>query len=121
MEILRPENFLRKENPTPGEFNKAEILTREQDAKDLGALFVILPKGQKTPYVYHRKREQIIVFLTGEVIGVIDGKEVALKGGDVLFTPPGEKHRLENRSNEDVRFLEFYTIPPWAADVVAVE
>lgn len=121
MEIFKPEHFLREKNPTPGQFNKAEILTREHDAKDLGALFVILPKGQKTPYVYHKKREQIIVFLTGEVIAIIDGKEVALKAGDVLFTPAGEKHRLENRSNEDVRFLEFFTIPPWAADVVNVD
>ncbi len=120
MKIYKTGDFLESGNPTPGEFNKAEILTGEHDAKDLGALFVILPKGQNTPYVYHQKREQIICFLTGEVIGIIDGKEVPLKAGDVLYTPAGEKHKFENRSNEDVRFLEFFSMPPWSADVVKV-
>ena len=115
MQIFKTEDFLGKKNPTPGEFNKAEILTEEHDAEDLGALFVILPGGQKTPYVFHRKREQIIFFLTGEVIAIVDGKEVPLRAGDVLFTPPGEKHRLENRTDKDVRFFEFFTIPPWAS------
>jgi quercetin dioxygenase-like cupin family protein len=121
MEIYRAEHFLGRENSTPGEFNKTEVLTEEQRAKDLGALFVILPKGQETPYVYHQKREQVIFFLAGEATGIIDGKEIALKAGDVLFTPAGEKHSLENRSDREVRFLEFFTIPPWAADVVTVE
>lgn len=121
MQIFRTEEFLAKKNATPGEFNKDEILTEAHDAKDLGGLFVIIPSGQDSPYVYHRKREQIIFFLTGEVIAIIDGKEVPLKAGDVLYTPAGEKHKLENRSDEDVRFFEFFTIPPWAADVVHIE
>ena len=120
MEIYRAEDFLKRRNLTPGEFNKTEVLTQEQKANDLGALFVILPKGQKTLYVYHQKREQVIFFLAGDVTAIVDGKEVTLKAGDVLFTPAGEKHSLENRSNQEVRFLEFFTIPPWAADVIMV-
>ena len=121
MAIYKAKDFLGKENPTPGKFNMAEILTGEHNAEDLGALFVILPKGQITPYVYHQKREQVIFFLTGEVTAIIEGKEVILTAGDVLYTPAGEKHRLENRSNQEVRFLEFFTVPPWAADVVKVK
>jgi mannose-6-phosphate isomerase-like protein (cupin superfamily) len=121
MEIYRAEEFLKKQNQTPGEFNKTEILTGEHHARDLGALFVILPRGKKTPYVYHQKREQVIFFLAGEVIATVDGKEVTLKAGDVLYTPAGEKHGLENRSNQDVRFLEYFTVPPWAADVIYVK
>jgi mannose-6-phosphate isomerase-like protein (cupin superfamily) len=121
MEIYKAEDFSRRQNLTPGKFNMSEILTGENDAKDLGALFVILPKGQKTPYVYHQRREQVIFFLAGEVIAIIEGKEVTLAAGDTLYTPAGEKHRLENRSNQDVRFLEFFTVPPWSADVIYVE
>jgi mannose-6-phosphate isomerase-like protein (cupin superfamily) len=121
MDIYRSADFLKRQNQTPGEFDKIEILTEKNSAKDLGGLSVIIPHGKSSPYVYHKKREQVIFFLAGQATAVIEGKEVTLNPGDVLYTPAGEKHRIENRSNQDVRFLEFYTIPPWNADVVHVK
>ena len=52
---------------------------------------------------------------------VLEGEEVPIKAGDVLFIPPEEKHTIVNKSDKDLRFLEFFTYPPTPADFIVVE
>jgi quercetin dioxygenase-like cupin family protein len=117
---FRIEEYLQMENPAPGNPCRPEILTQEHQAKELGGMFGLLSPGSEVPYHYHRNRESVILVIAGEAIEVIEGKEIPIQEGDVIFIPAGEKHMTVNRSKKDFRYLEFFTRPPLAADFVEV-
>ncbi len=117
MKLLRIGEFAQMKNPTNGRY-KLETLTSVDSAENFGGHFGILPPGDEAPYHYHEHRESIIVPVSGESIEIVEGKEFLIKPGDVLFIPAGEKHGAVNRSNQEFRFLEFFTPP--ARDIVEV-
>jgi len=121
MKIFKSEEYIKMQNPTPGKPFRPEILTKEHNAKNIGGMFGLLVPGSQVPYHYHNNRESIIIVISGEAIEVIEGKEIPIKVGDVLYVPAGEKHTTINRSNKDFRYLEFYTYPPVMADFVEVK
>ena len=121
MKIFRTEEYCQMQNPTPGEKYRGEILNRENNAKDIGGIFVLLIPGSGPPYHYHEKRESIIVAISGQATEILEGKEIPVKAGDVIFIPPGEKHTVINNSNQDFRYLEFFTHPPAGGDFVEVK
>ncbi len=110
--------YIHLKNPTPGESYRPEILTSEHGAKDLGGMFGLLVPGSQVPYHYHKNRESVIFVISGEGIEIIEGEEIPIKAEDVLFIPAGEKHTTVNRSDGDLRYLEFFTCPPVTADFV---
>ena len=121
MKVFKIDEYINLENPTPGEPYRPEILTAEHHAKALGGMFGLLVAGSQVPYHYHRKRESIIIAISGEAIEVKDGEEFAIKAGDIIYIPAGVKHTTINRSDKDFRYLEFFTNPPVAADFVEVK
>ena len=121
MKIFRTKDYLDLVNPTPGESHRPEILTAEHMANNLGGMFGLLPPGSQVPYHYHKIRESVIFFIAGEGIEIIEGEEFPVKAGDILFIPAGEKHTTLNRSNNDLRYIEFFTNPPVKNDFIAVE
>ena len=120
MKRFKTEEYVRMENPTPGKAFRPEILTAEHGAKDLGGMFGLLPPGTQVPYHYHNKRESVITVISGEGIEIMDGEEIPISAGDVFFIPVGVKHTTINNSENDLRYLEFYTQPPVGADFVEV-
>ncbi len=121
VKLFKLEDFVDMENPTPGKSYRPEILTNEHRAKDLGGMFGLLPPGNQVPYHYHRKRESVIIAISGEAIEIVEGEEFPFKAGWVIHIPAGEKHMTVNRSKKDFRYLEFFTCPPVAADFVEVK
>ena len=121
MKRFETDHYVQLENPTPGESYRPQILTSEHHARNLGGMFGLLVPGTQVPYHYHKNRESIIIFISGEGIEVIEGEEIPIKAGDVLFIPAGEKHTTINRSDKDLRYLEFFTSPPATADFIEVE
>ena len=121
MKIFKSDEYVNMPNPNPGKPYRPEILTAEHGAKNIGGMFGLLAAGTQVPYHYHNNRESIIIAISGEAIEVIDGKETPVKAGDILFIPAGEKHTTINRSNQDFRYLEFFTFPPLSADFVEVK
>jgi quercetin dioxygenase-like cupin family protein len=121
MKIFKSEEYIRMKNPAPGMPYRPEILTKEHQAKNLGGMFGLLVASSQVPYHYHNHRESIIIALSGEATEVIEGQEIQIKAGDVLFILAGEKHTTINRSNQDFRYLEFFTCPPLTADFVEVK
>ncbi len=121
MKLFKTQDYIQLKNPTPGEPYRPEILTTEHQAKDLGGMMGLLVPGSQVPYHYHKKRESVIFIISGEGIEVIEGREIPIKTGDVLFIPAGEKHTTINRSDRDLRYLEFFTCPPVKADFVEVK
>ena len=121
MKLFRTNEFIMLKNPNPGEPYRPEILTLDDNAKNLGGMFGLLTPGSQVPYHFHRKRESVIMVISGNAIEVIEGEEIPIKTGDVLFIPAGEKHTTMNRSDKDFRYLEFFTCPPVTADFVEVK
>ena len=120
MKRFKTENYVKMENPTPGEFYRPEILTAEDGAKNLGGMFGLLIPGTRVPYHYHNKRESVIMVISGQGIEIMDGEEIPISTGDVFFIPAGVKHTTVNNSNADLRYLEFFTQPPLGSDFVEV-
>lgn len=114
------EDYIKMENPTPGESYRPEILKAEHGAKDMGGMFGLLPAGTQVPYHYHNKRESIITIISGHGIEIMDGEEIPISAGDVFFIPVGVKHTTVNNSDSDLRYLEFFTQPPVGSDFVEV-
>jgi quercetin dioxygenase-like cupin family protein len=121
MKMFKLEEYIIMANPTPGKSYRPEILSKENEAKNLGGMFGLLVTGSQVPYHYHKDRESIIIVISGEATEVIERGEIPIKAGDVLFVPAGEKHATINSSNQDFRYLEFFTCPPLTADFVEVE
>ena len=121
MKIFKTEEYVRMANPNPGKVYRPEVLAKEHGAKNLGGMFGLLVSGSQVPYHYHNNRESAIIAIYGEATEVIEGREVPIKAGDVLYIPAGEKHTTINRSSKDFRYLEFFTFPPVGADFVEVK
>ncbi|UCB50396.1 MAG: cupin domain-containing protein [Deltaproteobacteria bacterium] len=121
MKLFKTQDYINMENPNPGEPYRPVILTEEQNAKDLGGMFGLLVPGSQVPYHYHKKRESIIMIISGEGTEIIEGEEFPIQAGDILHIPAGEKHTTVNRSDKDLRYLEFFTCPPITADFVEVK
>lgn len=109
MKLYRFSEYIDKENPTPDQRYRTEVLTEPDDAKRLAGIFVILPPGEQVPYHYHAARESLIYIVSGEGIEKVETEEFPVKAGDVLFIPANERHTIMNRSNNDLRYLEFYS------------
>jgi uncharacterized cupin superfamily protein len=109
MRIIRTEEYVEIQNPTPDERYRLDVVTPDQNAKLLGGFCGILPAGKEVPYHYHENRESLILIISGEAIEIAEGKEYPVKAGDVIYIPAVEKHKIVNRSDTDVRYLEFYT------------
>lgn len=121
LKIFKIGEYLEIENPNPGESYRPEILSDVHNANELGGMFGLLSPGNQVPYHYHRKRESVIVVISGEAIEVIEGEERLITRGDIIFIPSGTKHMTINRSDQEFRYLEFYTRPPLHADFIAAE
>ena len=52
---------------------------------------------------------------------IVEGEEILFKAGDIIFLNTGEKHMTLNRSDNDFRYLEFFTCPPVTADFIEVK
>ena len=118
MEIFRTDDLNKMDNPNAGERYRLDLVTGEQMAKALGGFLVMLPAGGEIPNHYHDKRESLIVMIAGEATEIVEGEAFAIRAGDVLFIPAKERHGMVNRSDREVRYLEFFT--PVDSDFVEV-
>jgi len=121
MKLFKIAEYVERKNPTPGSPYRPEILTVAEGARDLGGIFGLLPAGTQVPYHFHQRRESVIFVIGGSATQVIDGTEIPISTGDVLYIPAGEKHMTVNRSSQDFRYLEIFTCPPLGADFVEVK
>ena len=119
MEMIRTEEMVQMNDPSPGEPYRKDLLTPEQRAKKLGGFLCIIAAGGEMPYHYHEKRESLLFLIKGNAVEIVEGEEHPVKAGDVLFIPAGEKHTIVNRSDEELRYLEFFT--PLDEDFIIVE
>jgi len=120
MKIFRTGEFVTMKDPTPPGEALNKILTGADGAKAIEGIFVVRPPIGHGRYHYHEKREGIFVILSGNASIRIEGKDYPIEAGDIIYVSAGEKHTINNESEKEIRFMEFYTNPPHEADWVAV-
>lgn len=62
--------------------------------------------GQKLSYQSHAKRAEHWVVIKGEALVVLNDKEIIVKQGEHIYIPQQSKHRMFNRTNSVVEFIE---------------
>jgi len=70
---------------------------------------IVVKKGGRPSYQYHHKRSEVWVVVQGEAVVTLDGVEEVCGVGAVVAVPVGAPHRVENRQDEDLKFIEVQT------------
>jgi len=118
MKIFKSGEFASMKNPTPGSTYKEDLL-KKLNAQSLSGVFGLVAPGDKGgEYHVHEKGEHIIFIISGEGVELVEGKEIPVKAGDILYVPAGEKHTTVNNSKGELRYLGFFTCTPGKADRV---
>jgi len=62
--------------------------------------------GGRLSYQYHYKRSEVWTIVEGTALITLNGIEKEHGVGDVAIIPQGAKHRIENRNDTKVVFIE---------------
>jgi uncharacterized cupin superfamily protein len=104
--VFEPDWDAEQDRP-PFTWRRARI-GRQAGGEKLGASLFELPPGASSfPLHVHHANEELIVVLAGQpTLRGLDG-ERELAPGEVVACPTGDRgaHRIDNRSDEPVRFL----------------
>ena len=74
-------------------------------AKDLLAAFAVVKPGEALHKAHRHAEEEFLVITEGSGTWSIDGKELPLKKGDVLYVEPWVPHGCTNTSKEPMTFF----------------
>ena len=66
----------------------------------------------------HREFEECIYVLSGEGTTHAESGEIAIKPGDIVLIPPGEKHMTRNTGSVPLVLLCFFPVPDVTAETV---
>tara|TARA_X000001036_G_scaffold388375_1_gene384647 strand:+ start:503 stop:853 length:351 start_codon:yes stop_codon:yes gene_type:complete len=66
------------------------------------------PKGRLS-YQYHHKRSEAWTIVSGIATITLDGKTENYYSGKTILIPKGTKHRIQNKTNSKVVFIEVQT------------
>jgi mannose-6-phosphate isomerase-like protein (cupin superfamily) len=91
-----------------------EIVSGEQGARGVTLRLAEIPVPQpgEGPRGWHQHHdfEECIYVLSGQGITSADSGEFALKPGDTILVPAGEKHVTRNTGNEPLMLLCFFPV-----------
>ena len=83
---------------------------------------LIIKPNQRPSYQYHFKRNEHWVIVSGEAVVTIDGVDTEYGPGDSVFVPALSRHRVENKGETDLVFIEVQTGSYFGEDdIVRVE
>jgi mannose-6-phosphate isomerase-like protein (cupin superfamily) len=79
------------------------------------AVMTLSPGGQSSEETnVHRKSDQVLLVVEGEVRADVEGEKRLLKAGDVCVIPAGTKHRFENAGPGRALTFNVYTPPEYS-------
>ena len=84
-------------------WGKFEILVDDSDCK---VKKITVKPGERLSYQYHHKRNEVWTIVSGNATMTLDGKVSHHTYGETIFIPVGTKHRVENKSLDDLVFIE---------------
>lgn len=88
------------------------------EVKDFTLLFVTLaPEGGCTDRHTHETSGELMIFTSGHGKAWLDGAELELKPGAVMYAPPGVEHKTMNTGAEPLNIACVF-VPPAPADYI---
>ena len=63
----------------------------------------------KLSYQYHNYRAETWIILQGQGNITLNGNITSVSKGDTFIIPKGDKHRIENTGQENLKFIEVQT------------
>ena len=93
----------------------------EKEERPWGRFFVIhdekkyklkrieVDSGGRLSYQYHKKSPETWTIIEGEALVTLDDKTFNYRAGDTILIPQGIKHRVENKGNNTLIFIEVQT------------
>lgn len=84
-------------------WGRFEIL---RDGDHFKSKIIRVDPGQKLSYQSHAKRSEHWVIISGVAHVILNDKENVVSQGEHIFIPQGSKHRLINKSDAVVEFIE---------------
>ena len=97
------------------------MISIESEERPWGRFFVLhdetnyklkrieIESGARLSYQYHQKRSEAWTIVQGIGTITLDGVEKDYSIGETILIPKGMKHRIENKGNEKVVFIEVQT------------
>ena len=70
---------------------------------------IVIKKGGRPSYQYHHKRSEAWTIVQGEAVVTLDGQDIVYETGETVIVPVGMAHRVENKNDEDLKFIEVQT------------
>lgn len=117
--VIRPESVSAYSPANHTGTSNRRIISRDTvGARHVEALIGSIDAGQGAHPHAHPTLEQASLILQGEGLGEIEGQEVTIKAGELLFNPMGKFHSLVTKT--PVRVLVVYA-PPYAENPNAAE
>ena len=80
-----------------------EILIDEKNCK---VKKITVKPGGRLSYQYHHKRSEVWTIVSGEAYMLLDDKLSLHTYGETIIIPQGTKHRVENKGQDDLVFIE---------------
>ena len=68
-----------------------------------------IDSGERLSYQYHYKRSEAWTIVKGVGTITLDGKAKEYKAGETILIPQGVKHRIENKRQDKLVFIEVQT------------
>ena len=68
----------------------------------------VKPK-QRLSYQFHKQRSESWIIIEGNGIVTINGKDLFVEKGNMVFIKKNDKHRIFNKGNKDLVFIEVQT------------
>ena len=65
--------------------------------------------SKRLSYQYHQKRSEVWVIINGYGTITLEGEEKECSNGQIIKIQKGMKHRIENKGNEKLVFIEVQT------------
>ena len=67
---------------------------------------ITVEPGHRLSYQSHQKREEYWTVVKGNLTVVLEGKEHTLHTGKSIHIPVGSKHRMWNKTKDDIKVVE---------------
>jgi len=84
-------------------WGKYEILHEEENCK---VKKITVKPGGRLSYQYHHKRSEVWTVVKGEAYMLLDDELSLHTYGETIIIPQGTKHRVENKGQDDLVFIE---------------
>ena len=70
---------------------------------------IVVKPGQRLSYQFHYKREENWTIVEGEATIILDDNQLTVKVGQSIFIPIRAKHRIINKKETNLVFIEVQT------------